>query len=150
MKEIIPFIFVFISLGTSAQRQTDSIKTKTLKEVTLEANRFQQDITRLAEVQGMFIFSGKKNEVIDVTQKNLAVSEKYARQLFAKVPGVFVYDMDGTGNQLNISTRGLDAHRGWDGIGIIQCHLAIPISLSKTRKILASLRPANQRQKTSW
>ena len=34
--------------------------------------------------------------------------------MFAKVPGVFVYDMDGTGNQINIATRGLDPHRGWE------------------------------------
>ncbi|MEZ4799108.1 MAG: TonB-dependent receptor plug domain-containing protein [Flavobacteriales bacterium] len=34
--------------------------------------------------------------------------------MFARIPGVFVYDMDGTGNQTNISTRGLDAHRGWE------------------------------------
>jgi Fe(3+) dicitrate transport protein len=30
------------------------------------------------------------------------------------VPGVFVYDMDGAGNQVNIATRGLDPHRGWE------------------------------------
>ena len=38
----------------------------------------------------------------------------FLRQIFAKVPGVFVYDMDGSGNQVNISTRGLDPHRGWE------------------------------------
>ncbi|MFM7431688.1 MAG: TonB-dependent receptor plug domain-containing protein [Flammeovirgaceae bacterium] len=27
---------------------------------------------------------------------------------------MFVYDMDGSGNQINISTRGLDPHRGWE------------------------------------
>ena len=25
-----------------------------------------------------------------------------------------MYDMDGSGNQMNISTRGLDPHRGWE------------------------------------
>ena len=30
------------------------------------------------------------------------------------MPGVFVYDMDGSGNQINIATRGLDPHRGWE------------------------------------
>lgn len=44
----------------------------------------------------------------------MALTEKYGRQIFAKIPGVFVYDMDGTGNQMNISTRGLDPHRGWE------------------------------------
>src|SRR5690606_33789123 len=41
-------------------------------------------------------------------------SEKTPRQIFSRVPGVFVYDMDGSGNQVNISTRGLDPHRGWE------------------------------------
>jgi Fe(3+) dicitrate transport protein len=49
-----------------------------------------------------------------MTQKNVALTEKYGRQIFAKIPGVFVYDMDGTGNQVNISARGLDPHRGWE------------------------------------
>jgi Fe(3+) dicitrate transport protein len=51
-----------------------------------------------------------------LTIKNLDanIAEKTARQVFAKVPGVFVYDMDGTGNQINIATRGLDPHRGWE------------------------------------
>ena len=39
---------------------------------------------------------------------------KSGRQVFAKLPGVFVYDMDGAGNQINIASRGLDPHRGWE------------------------------------
>ncbi|MEI9944007.1 MAG: TonB-dependent receptor plug domain-containing protein [Chitinophagaceae bacterium] len=31
-----------------------------------------------------------------------------------KYPGVFIYDMDGSGNQINIAARGLDPHRGWE------------------------------------
>ena len=42
------------------------------------------------------------------------LADKIGRQVFAKVSGVFVYDMDGSGNQLNIATRGLDPHRGWE------------------------------------
>ncbi|MGY6562969.1 MAG: TonB-dependent receptor family protein [Luteibaculaceae bacterium] len=42
------------------------------------------------------------------------VSLKNGRQLFQEIPGVFIYDMDGAGNQLNIAVRGLDAHRSWE------------------------------------
>ena len=96
------------------QITTDTIKTHRLSPVTVEGSRIQQDILRLEPIQGTYIFSGKKTEVIDMTQKNAAITEKYGRQIFAKVPGVFVYDMDGTGNQINISTRGLDPHRAWE------------------------------------
>lgn len=42
------------------------------------------------------------------------LAEKTGRQIFAKIPGAFIYDMDGSGNQVNISTRGLDPHRSWE------------------------------------
>ncbi len=85
-----------------------------LQEVVVSAERQAEGVHTLPEVQGTYIFSGKKTEVVDLTQKNVALTEKYGRQIFAKIPGVFVYDMDGTGNQVNISTRGLDPHRGWE------------------------------------
>ena len=62
----------------------------------------RRDITRLTDEENGILTSGKKSKV------------KTGRQLFAKIPGVFVYDMDSSRNQLNISTRGLDAHRSWE------------------------------------
>ncbi len=58
--------------------------------------------------------TGAKSEVVSVSGSTTNVAEKVGRQLFAEVPGVFVYDMDGSGNQVNISARGLDAHRSWE------------------------------------
>lgn len=69
---------------------------------------------RLPKTQDAFIWAGKKSEVINLQSTDANIAEKSARQIFAKVPGVFVYDMDGSGNQINISTRGLDPHRGWE------------------------------------
>jgi Fe(3+) dicitrate transport protein len=110
------FISIFLLIVATAfgQTRTDTIKTRELKAVTVEGSRISQDIQRLEPIQGTYIYAGKKTEVIDMTQKNVAMTEKYGRQIFAKIPGVFVYDMDGTGNQVNISTRGLDPHRGWE------------------------------------
>lgn len=71
-------------------------------------------IDRLPEVVGTYIASGKKNEVIQISDLDANLADKTGRQLFAKVPGVFVYDMDGSGNQINIATRGLDPHRSWE------------------------------------
>lgn len=94
--------------------QTDSIKQVTLDEITVNDIRQRETITRLENVKGTYIFSGKKSEVINLENLDANISEKTGRQVFAKIPGVFVYDMDGSGNQINISTRGLDAHRGWE------------------------------------
>lgn len=110
------FIFsaLFITQTALGQSTTDSSKARELKAAKVVETRIPLDIQRLEPIQGTYIYSGKKSEVIELSQKNVALTEKYGRQIFAKIPGVFVYDMDGTGNQVNISTRGLDPHRGWE------------------------------------
>ncbi|MCO6460854.1 MAG: TonB-dependent receptor [Saprospiraceae bacterium] len=97
-----------------AQQYDDTIKTQTLNPVVIDGSSQVRDIRRLSEVEGTYIFSGKKNEVILISNQNNGLSEKYCRQIFAKIPGIFVYDMDGTGNQVNISARGMDPHRSWE------------------------------------
>lgn len=109
---IVVFFLVFESYGQL--NKSDSLKTRNLLLVTIESKASTSDIQRLDSIEGTYIFSGKKTEVIELSQKNVTLAEKYGRQIFSKIPGLFVYDMDGTGNQLNISTRGLDAHRGWE------------------------------------
>ena len=112
MKILIAFALSFLTITSTAQTsETDSLK---LNEVNINSLHKQRDISRLDSITGTYLFSGKKTEVIKLLNKDFGVSEKYGRQVFAKIPGIFVYDMDGTGNQLNISTRGLDPHRGWE------------------------------------
>jgi Fe(3+) dicitrate transport protein len=93
-------------------QQNDSIKARQLQAITIQGAR--PDISRLPDIDGTRLWVGKKTEVINVADMDANVAEKTPRQIFAKVPGVFVYDMDGTGNQVNIATRGLDPHRGWE------------------------------------
>ncbi|MBK9720112.1 MAG: TonB-dependent receptor [Saprospiraceae bacterium] len=107
-------LFCCLNSDIISQDFNDSIKNINLKVIEIGGNRNSPDINRLDAIQNNFIYSGKKNEIIELTNKDVALSEKYGRQIFSKVPGVFVYDMDGTGNQMNISTRGLDPHRGWE------------------------------------
>lgn len=114
MKQFLVFIIAILTFNSSfAQKTTDTTSAKKLKEVTIKTWQ-RNDINRLPEEQNGFINSGKKNEVITLAATNANIALKTGRQLFAKVPGVFVYDMDGSGNQLNIATRGLDPHRSWE------------------------------------
>ena len=94
------------------QSPVDTLREQILEGISIDAQR--ENIRRLPTIQGTYLWSGKKNEVIDLQSTDANIAEKIPRQIFAKVPGVFVYDMDGAGNQTNISTRGLDAHRGWE------------------------------------
>lgn len=103
---------VILSGSVVAQTPTDSLQEKALNEIKIRAQR--TTIERLPQVSGTYLWIGKKSEVISLENIDANVAEKTPRQIFAKVPGVFVYDMDGSGNQTNISTRGLDPHRGWE------------------------------------
>jgi len=85
-----------------------------LAEVLIEDKRNSIQVERLPDIQDLILNAGKKNEVVELDGVNGNLSEKTGRQIFAKIPGVFVYDMDGSGNQINISTRGLDPHRSWE------------------------------------
>nr|WP_315156388.1 TonB-dependent receptor [uncultured Flavobacterium sp.] len=115
MKRILALSFALVFTVSNLFSQTkDSVKVNQLSTVTIDAILPRNTITRLDPVVGTYIFSGKKNEVISLTQIDANITDKTGRQIFAKVPGVFVYDMDGTGNQINISSRGLDPHRGWE------------------------------------
>ena len=103
----------------SAFAQTDSSADANKKVVELDSiliiSHFKFGrIKQLPAEQGTYIFAGKKTEVIQLAQIPADITNKTGRQLFAKIPGVFVYDMDGSGNQINIAARGLDPHRGWD------------------------------------
>lgn len=108
------FLTLFILLlSISTLAQEDTLRSRKLDEVEVRSRRLH-DLSRLSETSGTYLWSGKKTEVISIGGTDANITEKTGRQLFAKVPGVFVYDMDGSGNQMNISTRGLDPHRGWE------------------------------------
>lgn len=114
MKFILLFICcTCICFYSFSQKEKDSSKSKELKEVTIKTWQ-RNDINRLPDEQNGFLYTGKKNEIITLAATNANIALKTGRQLFAKIPGVFVYDMDGSGNQLNIATRGLDPHRSWE------------------------------------
>ena len=114
------FIVTGLSLlqgkAISVQAQDgDTLKTKQLEEVLVRGLRSNiEAVKRLDPVIKTYITLGKKNEVVTVQDLPANLAEKSGRQIFAKIPGVFIYDMDGSGNQMNISTRGLDPHRSWE------------------------------------
>ena len=113
MRKTLMIVLVSVTGAAWSQDQEDSIQTRRLEEVVIKGQQ-EINVERLPDIAGTRIWSGKKNEVLNVTNLDANIAEKTARQVFAKVPGVFVYDMDGTGNQINIATRGLDPHRGWE------------------------------------
>ena len=82
-----------------------------LKEVVVAAPQTTFGQTWLREVEGTAIFAAKKSEVIvpDNLVANLATNN--ARQVYARVPGLNIWENDGGGLQLSIGGRGLDPNR---------------------------------------
>ncbi|MFM8449015.1 MAG: TonB-dependent receptor family protein [Haliscomenobacter sp.] len=107
-------VFLFLARLVSGQG-SDTTLQQTLNEITVTSYKFPiQALSQLKSVHQTYLTSGKKQEVITVQDLPANLAEKTGRQIFAKIPGAFVYDMDGSGNQVNISTRGLDPHRSWE------------------------------------
>lgn len=83
-----------------------------LNDVTVNDERDGNLVdTRLNDVEGTVIYTAKKNDLIlvDATLGNKATDN--ARQLFAKVPGLNIWESDNGGLQLGIGVRGLSPNR---------------------------------------
>lgn len=115
MKKLVLLVSFFTVLISTAQQKKDTaLSIKSLDSIIAYSFLNQNIIKQLQAEQGTYLFSGKKTEVINLTSTPADMANKTGRQAFAKIPGVFVYDMDGAGNQVNIAARGLDSHRGWE------------------------------------
>lgn len=76
-----------------------------------DQNNKNQNVIRLNAIEGSAIYASKKNEVIlmENTMANKATNN--SRQVYAKVPGLNIWESDGLGMQLEIGARGLSPHR---------------------------------------
>lgn len=103
----ISLLALFTAASGFAQAQKSVKDTLNLDSVIIKEGRSKH----LPNVQGTYIFAGKKTFVTypDAGKANLA--NNTARMVLAKIPGFNVWEMDGAGLQLNIGTRGTDPHR---------------------------------------
>jgi Fe(3+) dicitrate transport protein len=107
---------IVLALGYSEKLlgQVDTLKTIDLQEVGVRGFRELPSLGTISESSYLMPIGGRKTELISVRDLPANIAEKAGRQVFAQIPGAFVYDMDGAGNQVNLSVRGLDAHRSWE------------------------------------
>ncbi|MBL7916964.1 MAG: TonB-dependent receptor, partial [Bacteroidia bacterium] len=114
MNRFFSIIVLIISIAELKSQNSDSVKTYNLKEIELYVKPTKNEIERLPEIQNGIIFSGKKNEVIKLGSIDADLSINNSRQVFGKVPGVTVWENDGSGIQVGIATRGLSPNRSWE------------------------------------
>ncbi|NQZ77442.1 MAG: carboxypeptidase-like regulatory domain-containing protein [Ekhidna sp.] len=83
-----------------------------LAEVEISTKRQETTgISRLKAVDGFGIYEAKKNELIILNDFAANKVANNARQVFAKVPGLNIWESDFAGLQLDIAARGLGPSR---------------------------------------
>ena len=112
-----------VSIGMNAGSAEISLKKDTivnfslvelnidLEGVEVVAARSTNGVTRLKAVDGFGIYEAKKNEVIVLNDFAANKAANNARQVFAKVPGLNIWESDFAGLQLDIAARGLGPSR---------------------------------------
>jgi Fe(3+) dicitrate transport protein len=110
MKRFVLLPALLFSCSLVAQKDT----VKTLPKISITQLIDKQDHRVLNEVEGTIIFATKKNDVIIPGESNADLSTNSTRQLFQKVPGIMIWENDGTGIQTGIATRGLSPNRSWE------------------------------------
>ena len=106
-----------ISLEEGSQLELDLV----LKEAAVELGEFSLSASRgllgqghLPEVEDFRINAGKKNEIIRIGELNANLAMNNSRQIFAKTPGISIWENDGSGVQLGVASRGLNPNRSWE------------------------------------
>jgi Fe(3+) dicitrate transport protein len=100
-----------ISLLTGNNELQISVKdTMKLGVVDIHANSAFSS-RNMRTVEGMTLTHGKKTQQIDIKKLVGNKSTNNARELFASVPGLNIWESDGGGLQLGIGARGLSPNR---------------------------------------
>lgn len=83
-----------------------------LDEVTIQVEKDNTfGISRLNNIEGTTIYAGKKSEAVYVQDLNANLAANNSRQVFSKIPGINVFENDGSGSTIGIGGRGLNPNR---------------------------------------
>ena len=69
------------------------------------------NIRKLRAIEGFMITQGKKTEAINVEKMDANKATNLSRQIFAKIPGLNIWESDGAGIQIGLGGRGLNPSR---------------------------------------
>lgn len=114
MKYSIALIFCCPFLSLQAQNNIDEPSKSIINLDTVTLYHQKQNPERLPETKKNVIYSGKKNEVIKMAAINANLSTNNAREVFSRIPGVTIWENDGSGIQINVGVRGLSPNRSWE------------------------------------
>lgn len=114
---------VFRSIGTVIYEEEVDLRSdinksfelveivQNLEELIVEEDGEAVGIRQLRSIEAGGLYEGKKTEVIDVQRLVSNKAANNARQAFAKVPSLNIWESDNAGLQLDIGGRGLSPKR---------------------------------------
>jgi Fe(3+) dicitrate transport protein len=109
---VMPSSTFFPKKSSKALFRTSTTTTYSTKQVNVrDRGDNGTGIGSLVGVEGVAMYEGKKTEVIRLDDITANKAANTARQVFAKVAGLNIWENDGSGLQLNIGARGLSPNR---------------------------------------
>jgi Fe(3+) dicitrate transport protein len=110
-KSLYAIVACFMALNAMGQK--DTLPKYTTQYIEIKVTVLDET-GNLPAVDGVRIYGGKKSAFISPEKLNIDLSSNNSRQLFGRVPGIMVWESDGSGIQTGIATRGLSPNRSWE------------------------------------
>ncbi len=115
MKKSKLFFVLALSVFTKCFSQlSDTNKTVNLNEVIISGNNTIGNINRMPDISENTIYAAKKSEVINLKEINADLSTNNTRQVFGRIPGMTIWENEGSGIQVGVAARGLSPNRSWE------------------------------------
>ncbi|MBL8001284.1 MAG: TonB-dependent receptor [Flavobacteriales bacterium] len=97
----------------SLNAQIDTTRARELRAAEV-VGPYRSGVRVMHDTLDAVIMAGKKTTVITPAALDADLAQNQARQVFAKVPGISVWESEGSGIQLSVAARGLSPNRSWE------------------------------------
>lgn len=112
------YLYALLAFGCcffmNAQNHHFILNDTIVKLDTVVVSSLRMSPERMPETKKNTVYSGKKNEVLKLSSFNANLTTNNAREVFSRVPGVNIWENDGSGVQINVGVRGLSPNRSWE------------------------------------
>ncbi|OQP63656.1 TonB-dependent receptor [Niastella populi] len=97
--------------GKNENLQIALAPATSLEDVIVAGKKNENISGKLQDVSGTAIYAGKKTELINLKNINANLATNNTRQIYARIPGLNIWEYDHGGLQLGIGGRGLSPNR---------------------------------------
>lgn len=112
MRKLI-YTAALVATSLTSWGQKDTLPKYTTQYIEIK-EAVLDETGNLPAIDGVRIYGGKKSTFVTPEKLNIDLSSNNSRQLFGRVPGIMVWESDGSGIQTGIATRGLSPNRSWE------------------------------------